>query len=94
MPGSGTETVSRRVHDELRRQIVEGELAPGDRIPSERVLAEDFGVNRHAVREALKGLQAAGLIRITHGGATRVLDWRDAGGLEVFATIVSDYERE
>lgn len=90
MPGSGTETVSRRVHDELRRQIVEGELAPGDRIPSERVLAEDFGVNRHAVREALKGLQAAGLIRITHGGATRVLDWRDAGGLEVLLDLGGD----
>ncbi|MCB0863716.1 MAG: FadR family transcriptional regulator [Solirubrobacterales bacterium] len=90
MTGSGTETVSRRVHDALRRQIVEGELAPGDRIPSERILAERFGVNRHAVREALKGLQAAGLIRITHGGATRVLNWRDTGGLEVLLDLGGD----
>jgi DNA-binding FadR family transcriptional regulator len=90
MNGNGTGTVSRRVHDSLRRQILEGELEPGDRIPSERVLAEEFGVNRHAVREALKRLQQAGLIRITHGGATRVLDWRDSGGLELMLDLGGD----
>jgi DNA-binding FadR family transcriptional regulator len=90
MTGDGTGTVSRRVHDSLRRRILEGELEPGDRIPSERVLAEEFGVNRHAVREALKRLQQAGLIRITHGGATRVLDWRDSGGLEVMLDLGGD----
>jgi DNA-binding FadR family transcriptional regulator len=87
MPETGSETVSLRVHDALRRQILSGELAPGDRIPSERVLAEEFGVNRHAVREALKRLEQAGLVRITHGGATRILDWRDSGGLEVLLDI-------
>ena len=54
------------------------------------MLAEEFGVNRHAVREALKRLEQAGLIRITHGGATRVLDWRDSGGLEVLLDLASD----
>lgn len=83
MSGSRPATVSLKVHDALRQRILEGDLPPGDRIPSERVLAEEFGVNRHAVREALKRLEQAGLVRITHGGATRVLDWRDSGGLEV-----------
>ncbi len=83
-------TVSLKVHDTLRQQILEGELGPGDRIPSERVLAEQFGVNRHAVREALKRLDQAGLVRITHGGATRVLDWRDSGGLEVLLDLGGD----
>lgn len=90
MPEREAATVSRRVHDDLRRKILEGGLAPGDRIPSERVLAEEFGVNRHAVREALKRLEQAGLIRITHGGATRVLDWRDTGGLEVLLDLGGD----
>lgn len=90
MTATGTATVSRRVHDSLRQQILEGRLAPGERIPSERFLAEEFGVNRHAVREALKRLEQAGLIRITHGGATRVLDWRDSGGLEVLLDLGSD----
>src|SRR5919202_1731508 len=77
------------VHDRLRRQILEGRLAPGDAVPSERVLAEALGVNRHAVREALKRLEQAGLVRISQGGATRVLDWRDAGGLEVLLDLVA-----
>lgn len=80
--------VSDVVHDRLRSSILEGELAPGDPVPSERVLASDLGVNRHAVREALKRLEQAGLIRITHGGATRVLDWRDHGGMDLLLDLV------
>ncbi len=83
-------SVSQRVHETLRRDILEGKLEAGSKIPSERVLAEQFGVNRHAVREALKRLQEAGLIRITHGGATRVLDWRDTGGLQVLLDLLGD----
>ncbi len=90
MAESQSGTVSRRVHDALRQRILDGELSPGDKIPSERILAEEFGVNRHAVREALKRLQQASLIRITHGGATRVLDWRDTGGLEVLLDLGRD----
>lgn len=77
------------VHDRLRRQILDGTLAPGDAVPSERVLAEELEVNRHAVREALKRLQQAGLVRISQGGATRVLDWRDAGGLDLLLDLAS-----
>lgn len=80
--------VSDVVHDRLRSSILDGELAPGDAVPSERVLASDLGVNRHAVREALKRLEQAGLIRITQGGATRVLDWRDHGGMDLLLDLV------
>jgi len=58
-------------------------------VPSERVLAVDLKVNRHAVREALKRLEQAGLIRITHGGPTRVQDWRDHGGMDLLLDLVS-----
>jgi GntR family transcriptional regulator, transcriptional repressor for pyruvate dehydrogenase complex len=81
--------VSDRVHERLRGDILAGRLAPGDAVPSERALAEELGVNRHAVREALKRLQQAGLVRISQGGATRVLDWRDSGGLEVMLDLAS-----
>ncbi len=80
--------VSDVVHDRLRTSIVEGELAPGDAVPSERALAGELGVNRHAVREALKRLEQAGLVRITHGGPTRVLDWRDHGGMDLLLDLV------
>src|SRR5207244_3420641 len=46
-----------------------------------------FGVNRHAVREAVKRLQQAGLVHVAQGGATRVLPWRESGGLELLADL-------
>jgi GntR family transcriptional regulator, transcriptional repressor for pyruvate dehydrogenase complex len=75
------------VYAALSRQILSGELQPGDALPSERLLSEDFGVNRHAIREAMKRLQQAGLVRVSHGGATRVLDWRATGGLDLLAQL-------
>ena len=81
--------VSDRIHERLRAQILEDRLAPGDPVPSERTLAEEEGVNRHAVREALKRLEQAGLVQITQGGATRVLDWRASAGLEVLLDLAA-----
>lgn len=77
------------VHGRLRAQVLEGRLQPGDPVPSERALAEELGVNRHAVREALKRLQQAGLVTITQGGATRVRDWRESAGLEVLLDLAT-----
>ena len=47
--------------------LVGGELRPGDRLPSERALAEQLGVGRPSVREALKVLAALGVIRSSPG---------------------------
>ncbi|MCB0866246.1 MAG: FadR family transcriptional regulator [Solirubrobacterales bacterium] len=92
VPPSRSPEISRlasaAVHQRLREQILGGTLAPGDPIPSERALSEELGVNRHAVREALKRLQQAGLVRISQGGATRVRDWRAEAGLEVLLDVV------
>jgi Cof subfamily protein (haloacid dehalogenase superfamily) len=61
-----TRVTPTQVADEVARQIrgllVGGRLAPGDRLPSERDLAEELGVGRPAVREALRDLRAEGLI--------------------------------
>ncbi len=76
------------VHRRLRKQILTGELSAGDPVPSERVLSESLGVNRHAVREALKRLEQAGLVRISQGGATRVLDWRHSSGLDLLLDLM------
>lgn len=84
--------ISDRVHASLRADILAGELAPGEAVPSERKLAEDLGVNRHAVREALKRLEQAGLVHISQGGATRVQDWRDSGGLEILLDLQAGSE--
>ena len=90
MSGTGARAplVSERVHAALRADILEGRLEPGEAVPSERALAERLRVNRHAVREALKRLEQAGLVQISQGGATRVLDWRQTGGLEVMLDLL------
>ncbi|MDW5595788.1 GntR family transcriptional regulator [Conexibacter stalactiti] len=82
--------VSDVVHERMRQEILGGRLEPGAAVPSERMLAERFGVNRHAVREALKRLEQAGLVQISQGGPTRVLDWRESGGLEVLLDLIDD----
>jgi GntR family transcriptional regulator, transcriptional repressor for pyruvate dehydrogenase complex len=75
--------VSEVVFEQLRTAILAGRYAAGDPLPSERLLSEEFAVNRHAVREAMKRLQQAGLVAVNHGGATRVLDWRRTGGMDL-----------
>jgi GntR family transcriptional repressor for pyruvate dehydrogenase complex len=79
--------VSDVVFEELRAAVLTGRYAPQAALPSERVLAESFAVNRHAIREALGRLQQSGLVEVHHGGATRVLDWRATGGLDLLAHV-------
>lgn len=58
---------SRRVADELRHAISAGELTAGDRLPSERALAEQHGVARNTAREAVRILADEGLVTAIHG---------------------------
>jgi len=62
---------------ELRDEILRGRYRSGERLPSERDLAERFGVHRGAVREALKRLEQLGLADIRPGGA-RVMPIEEA----------------
>jgi GntR family transcriptional repressor for pyruvate dehydrogenase complex len=55
-------TVAEEVRERLRSSIDAGDLAPGERIPSERQLCEEFGVARTSVREAIQGLVSLGVI--------------------------------
>lgn len=61
-----------RIAAELRARIESGQLAPGDTIPSETALLEEFGVSRITVRNAIKLLRAAGLVTTEQGRPTRV----------------------
>ncbi|GMQ93840.1 MAG: transcriptional regulator NanR [Acidimicrobiia bacterium] len=56
----------------LQRRIVSGELAPGDRLPSERSLVTQHGVGRSSVREAIRELAERGLVEIVPGRGTFV----------------------
>jgi GntR family transcriptional repressor for pyruvate dehydrogenase complex len=57
------------IYDQVRREIAAGRLVPGDRLPAEREMSTMFGVNRQAVREALRALEVSGLIKSKVGVA-------------------------
>lgn len=57
------------VVDRLRRSIALGVVLPGEKLPPERTLAENLGVSRVTVREALRVLQGEGLIVTKRGGS-------------------------
>lgn len=81
-------SLSDAVFEQLRGGILSGELAPGSTLPAERELAAELGVNRSAVREALKRLQQLRLVAIRQGESTRVLDYRQTGGLELLISLL------
>ena len=52
---------------QIRSELSSGRLRVGDRLPAERNLAEQFGVSRNTLREALRSLEHAGLLRLKKG---------------------------
>lgn len=73
--------------DALLARIFRGEYPPGSRLPAERQLATELGVDRTTLRMALKQLQRMNLIVARHGSGIEVQDYREHGGLEVLAAI-------
>src|SRR5690625_3446891 len=70
-PAKGTDDQglpSDRIADDLRQAIQDGEIAPGDKVPSERDLAARYDVARNTVRAAVRRLAAEGLV-ISRQGA-------------------------
>ncbi len=65
-----TERLYQQIVEQIERRFVSGELKVGDQLPSERELAEQFGVSRIAVREAVKALREKGLVEIRPGRGT------------------------
>jgi len=67
-----------RIADALTREIEEGRLKPGDRLPTEQYLADNFGVSRNVVREAIAQLRSAGLVTSRQGLGSIVAHPEDA----------------
>lgn len=71
----------------IRRAIIGGDLKPGARLPPERRLAEQFGVNRVTVRGALGRLSDSRLLSVRQGSGYVVLDYRREGGPDLIAGL-------
>ena len=63
-------SVVERVVDQITNAIINGELKPGDKIPTEPELCETFGVGRNSIREAIKVLEAYGVLEIRRAEGT------------------------
>ncbi|MGE0803185.1 MAG: FadR/GntR family transcriptional regulator, partial [Lautropia sp.] len=76
---------------QIRRQLQAGALKNGDRLPTERVLAAQFGISRNTLRQALRSMQTTGLLEIRpgKGGGTFI---REGGGEAVLVGL-SDLSR-
>lgn len=59
--------VSDSVAAQLTQLITNGVYAVGEKLPAERVLADEFGVSRSSMREAIRGIEASGLVSSSHG---------------------------
>ncbi len=59
--------VYEEVCDQIRLQLSSGQLSAGDKLPSERELAAEFGVSRVVVREALRTLEMSGIVELRLG---------------------------
>ena len=83
---AGATDTARRL---LEKQIREGELLPGQRLPTEPELAAHLGVGRNSLREALQSLEDSGLIIKRHGIGTFVTESRPLvqGGIERLASL-------
>lgn len=67
--------VYKQIADALRQQIEDGDFAPGDRLPSETALMQQFGTARATVRNALEVLALEGRTRSVRGKGVFVRDW-------------------
>lgn len=65
---------SRQIVDQFRRAIAEGALCIGDRLPPERELCLQLGVSRTSLREAVRILEAYGMVRSSQGDGTYITD--------------------
>jgi DNA-binding FadR family transcriptional regulator len=75
------------VVEEIGARIRQAQLKPGDKLPTESAIMQEYGVSRTVVREAISHLQAAGLVQTRHGIGTFVLE-RPAGNLGIDADSI------
>ncbi|MDB5911430.1 MAG: GntR family transcriptional regulator, partial [Ramlibacter sp.] len=76
-------TLAHDVVDTLAGRVRDGSLAPGEKLPTEAAIMEEFGVSRTVVREAISRLQAAGLVATRHGVGTFVVGMGDAATFRI-----------
>src|SRR6195256_6690528 len=65
--------LSDKVTDAILESIASNKLRPGDSLPTERELGEQFGVSRTVIREAVRALSAKGMLEVKGGSGVRIV---------------------
>lgn len=86
--------ISEEIVEQIKALIAKGELKPGDRLPSERELADMLGVSRPSVRESIMVLEAMGFLEARQGGGTYVRALTEASIFNPLAKLVENKEPE
>ncbi|MBT8419087.1 MAG: FadR family transcriptional regulator [Silicimonas sp.] len=97
LDAQGSQPVSEMVVNQLLGFVQQGKLKPGDKLPTERELAQRLQVSRPSVREALRGLSILGVLEIRHGGGVFVSSLEASALLEpldFFVSLSSDNAAE
>ena len=88
--------VTKKVYQEIIAQFVEmlrnDQIKIGEKLPSERILAQRFRVSRPSVREALRVMETIGLIEIRAGGGAYVTELNIAPFLNMFAPLIVKHQ--
>ncbi|MFE2278482.1 FadR/GntR family transcriptional regulator [Streptomyces sp. NPDC059454] len=85
-------TVTQRAIERITAMIREGELEPGERLPTERELAARLGISRSSMREAIRALTVLGVVEARHGSGIYVTRLEAGDLLETFG-VVADLSR-
>ena len=80
-------TLSQLVLENIQSSIRDGEFKPGECLPSERELAEKYGVGKSSIREAVKMLQVLGVVESSQGKGTYL---RESLGPQIFRPLLLD----
>ncbi len=83
----GQAPLPRRIAQTLMARIFVGELKPGDRLPPDRVLALQLGVDRTSLRAALSELASRNIVCAVKGSGVVVLDYREHAGLDLLDAL-------
>ncbi len=78
----------RRIADLLLSRIFAGELKSGDKLPPERMLTEQLGVDRTSLRAALSELAGRNIVKAVQGSGVVVLDYREHAGLDFLDAVL------
>ncbi len=84
--------LSDMIVQQLEKRILDGVLKPGDRLPPERQLAEEFGVSRPSLREAIQQLVSRGLLSSRQGGGTWVTDRLETAFSDPWEALLNQHE--